>query len=89
MVRARRTLCVRHQQFDEVRHTVHGEVEAHRHSSRAVAGLHHDLGSDGLLQQRWPSATSVFAIGERPLLKAIEEAGYRLTAAEPEIVVLG
>ena len=42
-----------------------------------------------LLQRRWPGATSVFAIGERPLLKAIEEADYRLTAAEPEIVVLG
>jgi 4-nitrophenyl phosphatase len=42
-----------------------------------------------LLQQRWRCTTPVFAIGERPLLQAIEQSGYRLTAAEPEIVVLG
>jgi 4-nitrophenyl phosphatase len=45
--------------------------------------------STALLQQRWRCTTPVFAIGERPLLQAIEQSGYRLTAAEPEIVVLG
>jgi 4-nitrophenyl phosphatase len=42
-----------------------------------------------LLQQRWPRTTPIFAIGERPLLEAIEESGFRLTAVDPEIVVIG
>lgn len=42
-----------------------------------------------LLRQRWPRATPIFAIGERPLLEAIEESGFRLTTTDPQIVVLG
>src|SRR6266702_1232214 len=42
-----------------------------------------------LLARRWPQDTPVFAIGEQPLLAAIEAAGYDLTAADPEVVVLG
>ncbi len=43
----------------------------------------------GLLARRWPRGTPVFAIGEQPLLAAIDAAGYDLTAADPEVVVLG
>ena len=42
-----------------------------------------------LLARRWPQDTPVIAIGEQPLLAAIEAAGYDLTAADPEVVVLG
>ncbi|SFJ84308.1 HAD-IIA family hydrolase [Bradyrhizobium sp. cf659] len=42
-----------------------------------------------LLARRWPQGTPVFAIGEQPLLAAIEAAGYDLTSADPEVVVLG
>ena len=42
-----------------------------------------------LLARRWPLGTPVYAIGEQPLLAAIEAAGYDLTAADPEVVVLG
>lgn len=42
-----------------------------------------------LLATRWPQGTPVFAIGEQPLLAAIEAAGYDLTSADPEVVVLG
>jgi 4-nitrophenyl phosphatase len=42
-----------------------------------------------LLERRWPRTTPVFAIGERPLLEAIEDGGYHLTAVKPKIVVLG
>jgi 4-nitrophenyl phosphatase len=42
-----------------------------------------------LLARRWPQGTSVFAIGEQPLLAAIETTGYDLTSADPEVVVLG
>lgn len=39
-----------------------------------------------LFARRWPQ---VFAIGEQPLLAAIEAAGYDLTSKDPEVVVLG
>src|ERR1700733_566759 len=42
-----------------------------------------------LLQQRWPPGTPVFAIGEQPLLEALEQAGYHLTGTNPQGVVLG
>jgi 4-nitrophenyl phosphatase len=42
-----------------------------------------------LLAKRWPQGTPVFAIGEQPLLAAIEAAGYDLTSEDPEVVVLG
>jgi len=42
-----------------------------------------------LLQQRWPPGTPVFAIGEQPLLDALEESGYHLTGTNTEVVVLG
>ncbi|MGL3209820.1 HAD-IIA family hydrolase [Bradyrhizobium sp. BR 1433] len=42
-----------------------------------------------LLERRWPRTTPVFAIGERPLLEAIEDIGYHLTDVKPKIVVLG
>ncbi|MBR0815235.1 HAD-IIA family hydrolase [Bradyrhizobium diazoefficiens] len=42
-----------------------------------------------LLARRWPQGTPVFAIGEQPLLAAIEAAGYDLTSVDPEVVVLG
>jgi 4-nitrophenyl phosphatase len=42
-----------------------------------------------LLQQRWPPGTPVFAIGEPPLLDALEHAGYRLAETGPDVVVLG
>jgi 4-nitrophenyl phosphatase len=42
-----------------------------------------------LLARRWPQGTPVFAIGEQPLLAAIETAGYDLTSGDPEVVVLG
>jgi 4-nitrophenyl phosphatase len=42
-----------------------------------------------LLQQRWPPGTPVFAIGEQPLLEALEQAGYHLTGTNAEVVVLG
>src|SRR5882757_2050869 len=42
-----------------------------------------------LLQQRWPPGTPVFAIGEKPLLEALEQSGYQLTGMDAEVVVLG
>jgi 4-nitrophenyl phosphatase len=42
-----------------------------------------------LRRTRWPAGTNVFAIGENPLLKAIEEAGYTLSEKNAEVVVLG
>jgi 4-nitrophenyl phosphatase len=42
-----------------------------------------------LMKQRWPRGARVFAIGEAPLLAAIEEAGFALTPTEPDIVTLG
>ncbi len=42
-----------------------------------------------LLQRRWPPETPVFAIGEQPLLDALEESGYRLAGTDAEVVVLG
>jgi 4-nitrophenyl phosphatase len=33
----------------------------------------------GLLQQRWPSGTPDFAIGEQPLLETLEQSGCHLT----------
>jgi 4-nitrophenyl phosphatase len=42
-----------------------------------------------LLQQRWRPGTPVFAIGEQPLLAALEQAGYHLTGTNAEVVVLG
>jgi 4-nitrophenyl phosphatase len=42
-----------------------------------------------LLQQRCPSGTPVFAIGEEPLLETQEQSGYRLTGTNAEVVVLG
>lgn len=42
-----------------------------------------------LLQQRWPPGTPVFAIGEQPLLAALEQSGYHLTETNAEVVVLG
>lgn len=42
-----------------------------------------------LLTKRWPRGTPVFAIGEQPLLAAIEAAGYDLTSVDPEVVVIG
>jgi 4-nitrophenyl phosphatase len=42
-----------------------------------------------LLQRRWPPGTPVFAIGEQPLLDALEESGYRLAGTDAEVVVLG
>jgi 4-nitrophenyl phosphatase len=42
-----------------------------------------------LLQQRWPPGTPVFAIGEQPLLEALEQSGYHLTGTNAEVVVLG
>src|ERR1700738_3933371 len=42
-----------------------------------------------LLQQRWPSGTPVFAIGEQPLLETLEQSGYRLAGKNAEVVVLG
>jgi 4-nitrophenyl phosphatase len=42
-----------------------------------------------LLQQRCPSGTPVFAIGEQPLLETQEQSGYRLTGTNAEVVVLG
>ena len=42
-----------------------------------------------LLQQRWPPGTPVFAIGEQPLLEALEQSDYRLTETNAEVVVLG
>lgn len=42
-----------------------------------------------LLARRWPQGTPVFAIGEQPLLAAIETAGYDPTSEDPEVVVLG
>ena len=37
-----------------------------------------------LLQQRWPPGTPVFAVGEQPLLEALEQAGYHLTGTNAE-----
>ena len=42
-----------------------------------------------LLQRWWPPGTPVFAIGEQPLLDALEESGYRLAGTDAEVVVLG
>lgn len=42
-----------------------------------------------LLRARWPAGTEVFAIGEHPLLEAVEQAGYRLGDKNAEVVVLG
>jgi 4-nitrophenyl phosphatase len=42
-----------------------------------------------LLQQRWPPGTPVFAIGEQPLLEALEESRYHLTGTNAEVVILG
>jgi 4-nitrophenyl phosphatase len=42
-----------------------------------------------LLRSRWPEGTRVFAIGEQPLIEAIEAAGYRLSDKDAEVVVLG
>lgn len=42
-----------------------------------------------LLRRRWPPGTRVFAIGEQPLLEALEQAGYHLTGTNAEVVVLG
>ena len=42
-----------------------------------------------LLQQRWPPGTPVFAIGEKPLLEALEQSGYQLAGTDAEVVVLG
>jgi len=42
-----------------------------------------------LLRRRWPPGSPVFAIGEAPLLGALEEAGYRLTGTDAEVVILG
>ena len=43
----------------------------------------------GLLRQRCAPGTRVFAIGEKPLLETLENAGYRLTGTDAEVVVLG
>jgi 4-nitrophenyl phosphatase len=42
-----------------------------------------------LLQQRWPRGTPVFAIGEQPLLEALELSGFRLTETDADVVILG
>ncbi|MBR1269328.1 HAD-IIA family hydrolase [Bradyrhizobium sp. AUGA SZCCT0222] len=42
-----------------------------------------------LLRQRWAPGTPLFAIGEAPLLRTLEEAGYRLTGTGAEVVILG
>ena len=43
----------------------------------------------GLLRQQCVPGTRVFAIGEKPLLETLEDAGYRLTGTDAEVVVLG
>ncbi len=42
-----------------------------------------------LLQEKWPSSTAVFAIGEKPLFESIEAAGFQITENDPQVVVLG
>ncbi len=42
-----------------------------------------------LLKQRWPQGGRAFVIGERALCVAVEEAGFALAHANPEVVVLG
>ncbi len=42
-----------------------------------------------LLKQRWPQGGRAFVVGERALCAAVEEAGFVLTHANPEVVVLG
>jgi len=42
----------------------------------------------GLLRQQCVPGTRVFAIGEKPLLETLEEAGYRLTETDAEVVGL-
>ena len=43
----------------------------------------------GVLRERWPAGTPIFAIGEASLLDALERAGYRLTETDARVVVLG
>jgi 4-nitrophenyl phosphatase len=42
-----------------------------------------------LMLQRWRRGTSIFAIGEKPLFDALEEAGYRQAGEGAEVVILG
>ena len=42
-----------------------------------------------LIRRRWPAGTRVFAIGERPLFDALDEAGLIFAREDAEIVVLG
>lgn len=42
-----------------------------------------------VMLQRWRRGTSIFAIGEKPLFEALEEAGYRQTGENAEVVILG
>jgi 4-nitrophenyl phosphatase len=39
-----------------------------------------------LLAHRWSRPIAVFAIGKRPLLEVIEQAGHHLTATDPDVV---
>ena len=43
----------------------------------------------GVLHERWPADTPIFAIGEAPLLDTLTRSGYRLTETDPHVVVLG
>ncbi len=42
-----------------------------------------------LIRRRWPAGTRVFAIGERPLFEALDEAGLTFVGENAEVVVLG
>src|ERR1700737_2070932 len=42
-----------------------------------------------LMLQRWRRGTLLFAIGEKPLFDALEEAGYRQAGEGAEVVILG
>jgi 4-nitrophenyl phosphatase len=63
---------------------------AERHGSSATAQVFNTISAvTMLLQQRWPPGTPVFAIGEQPLLEALEESRYHLTGTNAEVVILG
>src|ERR1700730_17762445 len=45
--------------------------------------------SAALLRQRWPRGGRAYVIGEAPLREAVEDAGFTLTGADGDVVVIG
>jgi 4-nitrophenyl phosphatase len=45
--------------------------------------------SAALLRQRWPRGGRAYVIGEAPLSEAVEDAGFTLTGADADVVVIG